>query len=96
MLADAGVCRLVQQESSLPLWLSSERCYILHYRFSPGVDRSQVRVSSRMLTYAHVCSRTLTYADVCYVLHDKFSPGVDGSQVQHVLSRVMHADADGC
>ena len=27
----------------VPLWLSSARCYILHYKFCPGVDRSQVR-----------------------------------------------------
>ena len=26
-----------------PVWLNSARCYIVHYQFCPGVDRSQVR-----------------------------------------------------
>jgi hypothetical protein len=26
-----------------PLWLSSNKCYLLHYQFCPGVDRSQTR-----------------------------------------------------
>ena len=37
----------------------------IHLTYKPKGDiKKKVPLISRMLTYAHVCSRTLTYADV--------------------------------
>eukprot|EP00802_Teleaulax_amphioxeia_P006482 Tamp_06486.p1 GENE.Tamp_06486~~Tamp_06486.p1 ORF type:complete len:311 (-),score=39.69 Tamp_06486:1242-2174(-) len=42
-LSSAGLLGEEGSSAAQPLWLHSNRCYLLHYQFCPGVDRSQTR-----------------------------------------------------